>query len=47
MSVQYWPTKGTASYEDFSVTLEDETMFGDYGVRRLKVTRGTVIEKLG
>eukprot|EP00118_Oscarella_pearsei_P023274 m.275748 g.275748 ORF g.275748 m.275748 type:complete len:264 (+) comp40604_c0_seq2:8065-8856(+) len=40
MSARYWPVKGKATYEKFTVELENETMFGDYGIRKLKVTAG-------
>jgi receptor-type tyrosine-protein phosphatase A len=37
MSVQYWPSAGTADYAMMSVTLEEEKFLDDYAVRKLLI----------
>ena len=34
---QYWPDSGTASYDDFEVTLVNETSQADFVIRDLKI----------
>ena len=37
MSVQYWPSEGTAQYGLASVTLQDEKLVGDYVIRKFRM----------
>lgn len=42
MSVQYWPSEGTADYGLMSVTKQDEKLVGDYAIRKFILTNNKV-----